>query len=88
MHANPLSPSPARDQGHPRVPGIQSTLELPQVVTAPSEKRVLLSGEYKLPKTSLLLTPIRGQCQSCETNSSHLSYATLIHREATRDDQC
>ncbi len=53
-----------------------------------AEKQVLLSGEYKLPKTSLLLTPAPGRCQSYETNSSHLSYATLIHREARRDDQC
>ena len=41
-----------------------------------------------MPKTSLLLTPAAGRCQSYETNSSHLSYATLIHRQARRDDQC
>ena len=52
------------------------------------EKLILLSGEYKLPEMSLLLTPARGRCQSCETNCSHLSYATLVQREATRDDQC
>ena len=69
-------------------PGIHTTLDLPQVVAAPAEKQVLLSGEYKLPKTSLLLTPAPGRCQSYETNSSNLSYATLIHREARRDDQC
>ena len=48
------------------------------------EKRILLSRELKLPEMSLLLTPAPGRCQSYETNSSHLSYATLIHREATR----
>ncbi len=53
-----------------------------------AEKLILLSGEYKLPKTDLVLTPARGRCQSCETNTAHLSYATLVHREATRDDQC
>jgi hypothetical protein len=45
-------------------------------------KHVLLSGEYKLPKTSLLLTPARGRCQSCETNWRHMSYETLVRREA------
>ena len=35
---------------------------------------ILLSGEYKLPEMSLLLTPARRRCQSCETNSSHMSY--------------
>jgi hypothetical protein len=47
------------------------------------EKQILVSGEYKLPKSSLLLTPTRGRCQSCETNTSHLSYVTLVQREAT-----
>jgi hypothetical protein len=64
-------------------PGIHSTLDLPQVVAGSGEKRVLLSGEYKLPKTSLLLTPEHGRCQSCETNSGHMSYARRGKRKAT-----
>src|SRR3977135_688299 len=48
-----------------------------------AEKHVLLSGEYKLPKTDLILTPTRDRCQSCETNAAHLSYDTLVQREAT-----
>src|SRR6478609_4799088 len=47
------------------------------------EKQTLLDRELKLPEMRLLLTAAPGRCQSYETNSSHLSYATLIHREAT-----
>ena len=39
-----------------------------------NEKPILLSGEYKLPETSLLLTPQCGRCQSCETKCSPMSY--------------
>jgi 2,4-diaminopentanoate dehydrogenase len=46
------------------------------------ERQVLLSGEYKLPKTSFVLTPARGRCHSCETKWRHVSYEALIRREA------
>lgn len=48
-----------------------------------AEKQVLLSGEYKLPKMDLVLTPARDRCQSCETNWMYMSYATLVQRKAT-----
>ena len=48
------------------------------------EKQILVGRELKLPEMSLLLTPTRGRCQSCETNQRHMSYETLDRREATR----
>jgi len=46
------------------------------------EKHILLSGELKLQEKSLLLTPAPRRCQSCETNTAHMSYAPA-QREAT-----
>ena len=64
-------------------PGIQSTMNLPQIVTTLDEKPILVSRELNLPEMSLLLTPARRRCQSCETNRRHMSYETLVQREAT-----
>ena len=46
------------------------------------EKLILLSRELKLQEKSLLLTPAARRCQSCETNTAHMSYAPA-QREAT-----
>jgi hypothetical protein len=39
------------------------------------EKHILVNGELRLSEMSLLLTPMRRRCQSCETNTAYVSYA-------------
>jgi hypothetical protein len=88
MHANPLSPSPTDEQPTREYRVAQwatghSTVDLPRVVTVLGEKLILVSRELNWAEMSLLLTPARGRCQSCETNWRHMSYETLVQREAT-----
>ena len=74
---------PANLQGAVQAGYIDSDSPFRCLVTVPDEKLILVSRELKLSEMSLLLTPMRGRCQSCETKAALLSYLCLVQKEAT-----